>query len=139
MRSIVLSTAARYLMPLLIMFSVFVLLRGHNEPGGGFVGGLVAASGFALYVLSDGVQATQKALRFSPRTIIATGLLIAVSSAMFPLLLNDPFMKGLWAPDAWELPGIGLPGTPFFFDVGVYLVVMGVVVGIVFAFFEDES
>ena len=139
MRSIILSTAARYLMPLLLMFSIFVLLRGHDEPGGGFVGGLVAASGFALYVLSDGVEATQRALRFSPRVFIATGLLIAVLSALFPLLLGETFMKGLWASDAWKaLPGIGVPGTPFFFDIGVYLVVLGVVVGIVFAFFEDE-
>ena len=139
MRSIILSTAARYLMPLLLMFSVFLLLRGHNDPGGGFVGGLVAASGFALYVLSDGVEATRRALRFSPRAFIASGLLIAVSSALFPLLQNETFMEGLWGKGAFEkIPGLGTLGTPLFFDIGVYLVVMGVVVGIVFAFFEDE-
>ena len=138
MRSIILSTAARYLMPMLLMFSIFVLLRGHDEPGGGFVGGLVAASGFALYVLSDGVDATRRAMRISPRIFIAGGLLTAVLSAIFPLLLGEVFMKGLWASDAWKaVPGIGAPGTPFFFDLGVYFVVMGVVVGIVFAFFED--
>ena len=127
---------------LLIVFSVFVLIRGHNEPGGGFVGGLVAASAFALFVLSDGVAATQKALRFSPRVFMGTGLLIAVVSALFPLLLNEPFFKGLWAKEGStfaELPGVGKPGTPFFFDVGVYLVVLGVVVSIVFAFFEDQE
>lgn len=140
MRSIILSTAARYLMPLLIMFSVFVLIRGHNEPGGGFVGGLVAASAFALYVLSDGVAATRKALRFSPRVFMGGGLLLAVASALFPLLFNEPFFKGLWAKSGpyADLPGIGKPGTPFFFDLGVYFVVLGVVVSIVFAFFEDE-
>ena len=50
-------TAARLLMPLLLLFSVFLLLRGHNEPGGGFVGGLVAAAAFALYAIAFGVQA----------------------------------------------------------------------------------
>jgi L-alanine-DL-glutamate epimerase-like enolase superfamily enzyme len=56
MNSLILRTAARYLLPLLILFSIFLLFRGHNEPGGGFVAGLVAAAAFALYALAADVE-----------------------------------------------------------------------------------
>ena len=59
-------TAARLLMPLLLLFSVFLLLRGHNEPGGGFVGGLVAAAAFALYAIAFGTRRARQALVVSP-------------------------------------------------------------------------
>jgi multicomponent Na+:H+ antiporter subunit B len=137
MRSLILSTAARYLLPLLLIFSVFVLLRGHNEPGGGFVGGLVAASAFALYALALGVESAEIALQYSPRRFIGFGLLLAVASGMFPMLRGYPFMKALWSTRA--LPAIGKLGTPLFFDIGVYLVVIGVVLIIVFTLFEGEN
>jgi len=52
MTSLILRTATRYLFPIIMLFSVYVLLRGHNEPGGGFVGGLAAASAYTLYALA---------------------------------------------------------------------------------------
>ena len=136
MRSVILSSAARYTLPVLLVFSVFVLLRGHNEPGGGFVGGLVAAAGVSLYALAEGVDEARRFLRASPRLFFSYGLLIAVLSAIFPLLTGDMFMQGLW--DERTLPGIKHLGTPLFFDIGVYLVVIGVVVNIVFVFFEND-
>ena len=68
MNSLLLRTAARFLVTLLLLFSIFLLLRGHNEPGGGFVGGLVAAGAFALYGLASNVVEARRALRVDTRT-----------------------------------------------------------------------
>lgn len=136
MDSLVLRTATRYLLPLLLLFSVFVLLRGHNEPGGGFVGGLVAASAFALYALAFGVEHAQQLLSVSPRRLIGLGLLIAVLSGLVGVLVGDPFMTAQW--EERPLPVVGKLGTPLLFDIGVYLTVIGVVLTIIFALAEEE-
>ena len=134
-RSLILSTAVRLLLPLLLLFSLFLLLRGHNEPGGGFVGGLVAASGFALYALAHGVSTARLKMHIEPHTLVAAGLLAAVGSGCFALVADRPFMTGLW--NAQRLPVIGKAGTPLLFDTGVYLVVMGMALLIVFSLMED--
>ena len=137
MRSVILSTATRFLLPLLLVFSVFVLLRGHNDPGGGFIAGLVAAAAFALYALAFDVREARATLRVSPRTLIAVGLIIATMAGCFPLLLGYPFLTGLESD--LILPAIGHLSVPLFFDVGVNLVVIGVVLTIVFTFFQNEE
>ena len=72
--SLILRTATRLLMPLLLLFSLFELLRGHNEPGGGFVGGLLAAGSLCLYLLAHGPEATRRVLRIDPiRATVSTG------------------------------------------------------------------
>lgn len=137
MRSLILTTASRFLLPLLLVFSIFVLLRGHNDPGGGFIGGLVASAGFALYALAFDVENARQALRISTRKLIASGLIFAIIGGSYPLLLGYPFMKGLqWEP---TFPAIGHLSVPLVFDTGVYLVVMGVVLTIVFTFFDTEE
>lgn len=137
MFTMILRTATRYLMPLLLLFSVFLLLRGHDEPGGGFVAGLVASAAFALYALSAGVPAARHTLHFDPHNIIGAGLLLSLLSSIFPLLLGRPFLTGLWAD--WHMPIIGEVeiGTPFIFDIGVTLVVIGVVLLIIFSLAEE--
>lgn len=137
MDSVVLRTATRYLLPLLLLFSVFALLRGHNEPGGGFVGGLVAATAFALYAIGFGVVPARQLLQVSPRRLIGVGLLVAASSGMIGLLGGDPFMTARW--DTREIPVIGKLGTPLLFDIGVYLAVIGVALTIIFALAEAEE
>ncbi|MCO5185193.1 MAG: Na+/H+ antiporter subunit B [Anaerolineae bacterium] len=137
MPSLILKTAARYLLPLLLLFSVFVLLRGHNEPGGGFTGGLVAASAFALYGIAYGVDRARQVIRISNRDLIGIGLLLAAISTLLPLFFRDAFMEGEWL--AYPLPAIGKVGTPFLFDLGVYLVVVGVVLTIVFTLAEEQE
>ncbi|MEQ9246742.1 MAG: MnhB domain-containing protein, partial [Nitratireductor sp.] len=69
MRTLIFRTVAPYLTSLMILFSVFVLLRGHNEPGGGFIGGLIAASAFAIYGIACGVSPVRRALYFHPMAI----------------------------------------------------------------------
>ena len=123
MKSLILQTASRYLMVLLVIFSVFILLRGHNEPGGGFVGGLLIAGAFALYALAYEAKAARHLLRFDPRTIIGIGLATAVGSGLAAVLYGQPFLAGQWLP--YSIPFLGKLGTVFFFDLGVYLVVLG--------------
>ena len=136
MTSIILSTATRYMLPLMLLFSVFLLLRGHNEPGGGFVGGLVAAAAFSLYAFAFGVERARQALRVDSRTLIGVGLLIAVSSGLVALLTLQPFMTGVWGDN--PLPVVGKVGTPVLFDVGVYFVVIGVTLTIIFSLAESD-
>ncbi len=122
---------------LLLLFSVFLLLRGHNEPGGGFVGGLIAASAYALHALAYNVPSTRAALRFQPRSFIGVGLLAAVISGLLPMLFGRPFLTGLWADV--KLPGGGVLdlGTTLIFDIGVYLTVLRVVLTIILALAEE--
>jgi len=136
-RSEILATAARYLMPLLLVFSVFLLLRGHNEIGGGFVGGLVAAVAVVLYMIAEGVPAARALLRVEPRTLIVSGLILALASALTGWVVGKPFMSSVWIPQ--PLPVLGKIGTPLLFDIGVYLVVVGTVLLILFSLAEDGS
>ena len=124
-------TAARFLLPLLLLFSLFLLLRGHNEPGGGFVAGLVAAAAFALYQVAHGVARARRALLVNPLKLIGAGLLIALVSGIPATLLGQPFMTAQWA--LGDIP----IGTPAMFDIGVFLVVAGVVLMMIFSLAEE--
>ncbi len=137
MDSLILRTATRFLLTLLLLFSIFLLLRGHNEPGGGFVGGLVAAAAFALYAIAYDPAATRRTLRVEPRTLIGLGLLTAVASGVAGMAAGRPFMTARWG--AASLPGLTPVeiGTPLLFDVGVYLVVLGVTLTIILALAEE--
>ncbi|HLV40878.1 MAG TPA: Na+/H+ antiporter subunit B [Brumimicrobium sp.] len=136
MKSLILNTVSKILLPLLIMFSVFVLLRGHYLPGGGFVGGLIAAIAFILYAFANGLTETRKLLRIHPGFLIPSGLLIATLSALAPMVLTgEPLMTGLWYDQ--EIPVLGMIGSALFFDAGVYFVVVGVCLTIIFTISES--
>jgi multicomponent Na+:H+ antiporter subunit B len=137
MPSLIFRTAVRLLLPLMLLFSFFVLLRGHNEPGGGFVGGLIAAAAFTMYTIAFDLPHARAALFFRPITIIGSGLTLAIASAALPLLFNLPFFTGIWLEE--PLPVLGKVGTALGFDTGVYLVVIGVVLTIVFAMSAQEE
>lgn len=137
MTSLILSTAARYLFPLQLLFSIFVLLRGHNEPGGGFIGGLVAAAAFALNAIAFDASTTRRTLRLDPRTLIPIGLIAAMGSGIIPLVSGQSFMTGKWftvyVPGLEELE----IGTPLLFDCGVYLLVLGVTLTMILTLAEE--
>lgn len=135
MPSLILSTAARYLLPLLLLFSVFLLLRGHDEPGGGFVGGLVGAAAFVLVGIAAGVDQARRLLRVDPRAALAAGLLLAVASGLPGVALGRPFLTGWWV--TLPVAGGAKLGTPLLFDLAVYLVVLGAALTIVFALMEE--
>jgi multicomponent Na+:H+ antiporter subunit B len=134
MKSIILRTAANYLLPLLLLFAVFILLRGHYLPGGGFVGGLVAAIAFVLHAFANGTESTQKFLAYHPGNMIPVGLAIAVISALVPMYFGQSFLTALWLED--PIPVIGMVGTALFFDIGVFFVVIGVTLTIIFTIAE---
>lgn len=138
MTSLILRTTTRYLTPLLLIFSVFLLWRGHNQPGGGFAGGLVAAATFALLSIAFGAAQARRVLQVQPHVLIGIGLLIALASGVIGMLSGYPFMTGVWG--YLQLPGFAPVdvGTPVLFDLGVYLVVIGVTLLIIFSLEEAE-
>ena len=97
--------------------------------------GLAASAAFALFAIAYGVDPAQRMLRVHPRVLLAAGLLLAVGSGAVALLWGLPFMTGVWG--GFELPAIGKIGTPLMFDVGVYLVVVGMVLMIIFELAEE--
>lgn len=134
-RSLLLMGAVRYLMPLMLIFSVFLLIRGHNEVGGGFVGGLVAASALMLYGIALSPSALRKLLPVEPRVFVGAGLLTALISGVIGMFAGKPFMTGIWMES--EMPVIGKVGTPLLFDVGVYFLVIGMALWILLSVAED--
>jgi multicomponent Na+:H+ antiporter subunit B len=135
--SLILSTASRLLLPLFLLFSIFILLRGHNEPGGGFVGGLIAAAAFALHAIAYDVEKTRTLLAIDTRSLIVMGLLLAMSSGMISLFIGEPFFTGQWVKlSFWPIGELDL-GTPLFFDIGVYLTVIGVTLTIILSLAEE--
>lgn len=120
MSTLIFRTIAPLLTVVMLVFSVFVLLRGHNEPGGGFIGGLVAAAAIAIYGIARGDYAARRALRLDPLAIAGAGLMLAALSGLISLPLDLPFLTGLWSEY-----GEVTVSTPTLFDIGVYLVVFG--------------
>ncbi|MFK7858533.1 MAG: Na+/H+ antiporter subunit B [Granulosicoccus sp.] len=138
MNSLIFSTISRLLVGLMLLFSVFLLWRGHNEPGGGFIGGLVAAAAIIVYGLAEGPALMRKLLRVDPRSLVLVGLLTAVVSGILPLLQDSAFLTGMWLFIGATETDKGLAlGTPLIFDIGVYLVVVGGVAGMVIALEEE--
>jgi multisubunit Na+/H+ antiporter MnhB subunit len=137
--SLILRTMVRLLFTMLLLFSVFIFFRGHNEPGGGFIAGLVAAAAYALYSIAYTTTDAQHALWVTPRTLIGMGLLIALASGLVGILRGGAFLSGQWMNELVITEEIIIKvGTPLFFDIGVFLTVIGVTLTIVFALEEVE-
>ena len=134
MSSLILRTIVPLLVSLMVVFSIFVLFQGHNLPGGGFIGGLIAASAIAVFMISSGPEATRKALVIHPISIAGLGLIFAALSGLPSLFQGKPYLTGLW----WlpENMNIKIFVTPVVFDIGVYMVVVGTVVAIALALEE---
>jgi multicomponent Na+:H+ antiporter subunit B len=134
MKSIIFQTASKYLLPLLLLFSVFILLRGHYLPGGGFVGGLMAAMAFILHSFAFGLKETKSIVKMDPRHLMPIGLTLAIVAGLSPWFMGLPFMTGIWYDEPLKL--IGMVGSSLFFDIGVYLVVIGTTLTIIFSITE---
>ena len=135
--SLILRTTARALQPLLLLFSAFLLLRGHDEPGGGFSGGLVAAAAFGLYTLAFGAAGARRALHVDPHMLLGSGLLLAAGSGLAGLLRGD-FLAAFWGTLHLPVLGAVTIGTPLLFDVGVYLVVVGMTMSVILTLEEEK-
>jgi multicomponent Na+:H+ antiporter subunit B len=136
MQSPLLTIAARHLHYLLLIFSLIVLLRGHNEPGGGFIGGLVASTAFILSAITGSLEKKDQR-KLVPHRWIMTGLLVCLFSGLLPLLTGKPFLTSLWIHAKTDWLGSLHVGTPLLFDLGVYLTVIGVILLMVYTLFED--
>lgn len=130
-------TAARFIKPLLLLFSLFLLLQGHNEPGGGFVGGLMAASAFILQAMAEGTEAARRSLPFDPLTLMASGLGFALAAGAAATAAGKPFLTGLWMEVQIRPDMVLHLGTPLLFDFGVYCAVAGTALAIILGFAEQ--
>lgn len=135
--SLILQTATRFVFALLLLLSIFLLLRGHNDPGGGFIGGLVAAIAFVLWAIAFDVRSARRMLHLEPQVFIGSGLIIAALAGVIPLFAGRPYLTGEWGNIPLPLLGETYVGTPLLFDVGVYLVVVGITLAINLTLLEE--
>jgi multicomponent Na+:H+ antiporter subunit A len=132
-RSLILDEVDRWMFHVILLVSVYLAFRGHNAPGGGFAGGMVAGCAFVLRFLGRGADAVTAALRISPSTLIGVGMLVAVGTALAPLVVGDPLLESaIWKFDLPVIGDVKLVSSSLF-DIGVYLLVVGVVVAVVSA------
>ncbi|PVB61066.1 Na(+)/H(+) antiporter subunit B [Labrenzia sp. 011] len=138
MRTIIFRTIAPFLTALMILFSVFVLLRGHNDPGGGFIGGLIAASALAIFGIACGVASVRRAIYFHPMGVSGFGLFLAALAGILSFFKSQAYMTSQWL--IFELFDVEIAlSTPMVFDIGVYLVVVGAIGSIALALEEREN
>lgn len=135
MNTVIFRTIAPGLSALMVVFSVFVLLRGHNAPGGGFIGGLIAASAVAIYGIAAGVDEVRKALVVHPVTLAGFGVVLAGTSGLLSLGFEVPFLRALWVMFKLGNTEVDL-STPMMFDTGVYFVVLGALAAVALALEE---
>jgi multicomponent Na+:H+ antiporter subunit B len=127
------------MLPLLLIFSVFLLFRGHNAPGGGFTGGLIAATAFALYSIAYDAASVRQILHIEPRALIGFGLLAAIVSGLIGIAPDGTFLRATWLDLHAPMLGEIHLGNVLLFDIGVYLVVIGIALTIVLTIAEQEE
>ncbi len=145
-RSVILDVSVQVVFHSVLVLSLYLLFAGHNHPGGGFVGGLVAAAGFALRFVAGGLDEVRLITRFQPWNVLASGLLLAVGTGLVAVVVGEQFLQS--GVLTVEVPVLGeVKGTSALpFDLGVYLVVVGLVLMVLEALgdeamdpAEDES
>jgi multicomponent K+:H+ antiporter subunit A len=125
MHPVVMASLTRLLLPLALLVSIFILLRGHNQPGGGFIAGLITAVALIMQYLANGVAWTQSRLPANMHPLIAAGLLLAILTGLGSLLAGHPFLTSAFTYLDWPLLGKFEIASAMAFDIGVYLVVVG--------------
>jgi len=137
MRSVILKTATRLMVGLIMMFAVYLLLRGHHEPGGGFAAALVAGTGFALFAIAEGPGKVREAVRLRPILVAVSGLGLAALSGLPAALMGKPFLTGVWWTVGRSTGAEMTIGTPLIFDIGVFLAVLGAILSLILALEEN--
>lgn len=131
MKTVIFRTTAHIVIGIMLLFSLYLLLRGHNEPGGGFIGALIAVIAFALLILSESPGYVRRRIHFSPVLIALAGVGISTGSGLFAAFNGNAYLTGLW----WK--ALVPLGTPLLFDIGVYLAVTGGVLSILLDMAEE--
>jgi multicomponent Na+:H+ antiporter subunit B len=137
MRSPILEASARPILWTAVALSLWLLLRGHNAPGGGFIAGLIAASGIVVLALSAGPAVARRALRLPPMVIAATGLAASFGSGVPAMATGAPLLTHRWVAIDIGPTRLDL-GTTLIFDLGVYLVVVGMAAAVILPFLERK-
>jgi multisubunit Na+/H+ antiporter MnhB subunit len=139
-QSFIFRTMVRVAFFIINLLALYLLLRGHNYPGGGFIGGLAAAISLVLLSLALGLEEMHRVLRFDPVRVAAAGLFLAAFTGLLPLLAGRPFLEHFHAHFN-HVPFLGELhiGTPLLFDVGVFLVVVGVTTKLIFVFAKSTA
>jgi multicomponent K+:H+ antiporter subunit A len=125
MHPAVMASLTRLLLPLALLVSIFILLRGHNQPGGGFIAGLITAVALIMQYLANGVAWTQSRMPANMHPLIATGLLLATLTGLGSWLVGHAFLTSSFTYLDWPLLGKFELASAMAFDIGVYLVVIG--------------
>ncbi|SDG91648.1 monovalent cation/H+ antiporter subunit A [Nitrosomonas sp. Nm132] len=123
---LIMASLTRVLLPLALLVAVFILLRGHNLPGGGFIAGLITAVALITQYLANGIGWTQTRLPINMHIVIAIGLLLAAMTGVASWLFGYPFLTSAFGHLDWPLVGEFELASAMAFDLGVYLVVVGV-------------
>jgi multicomponent Na+:H+ antiporter subunit B len=135
---VMLQTATKVVTFIILMFAVHIFFAGHYTPGGGFVGGLLTASAIVLLMLAFDIETVKKIIPFNYVRMTAIGLLLALATAGASIFFNVPFFTHAY--DYFNLPLFGKTSlhSAALFDLGVYLVVVGVTMTIIQTIGEDE-
>jgi multicomponent Na+:H+ antiporter subunit A len=137
MSSLILRTGMRLILPLMLLFGALMALKGHNAPGGGFIGGLIIAVALAIYRMAYDAQSLHTVVPVHPRVLVCTGLALAVATALVPLVAGEPVLRSV-VTDLHLSQRVTVHFvSAIFFDVGVLLVVVGSSLGIVTRFSEE--
>ena len=126
-RSVVLETAVRLVFHTVLVFGVYLLFAGHNQPGGGFVGGLVAGCAFVLRYAATGREGIDRAVPVDPSLPLGAGLLLAGLTGAAAWLLGGQFLESGYVELDVPVLGVVKATSALAFDVGVFLVVVGLV------------
>lgn len=138
MNSVILQIAAKYLKWLLIVFAVLALFRGHNYPGGGFIGGLMAGLAIVYRGFAFNAFQVKEELADRPERYVALGLLAIILSFVPSLLKGKTLMTGIWLNIPVPVAGEIKLGTPLLFDTGIFLAVIGVTLLFVFSLTQKQ-
>ncbi|MAK65976.1 MULTISPECIES: monovalent cation/H+ antiporter subunit A [unclassified Methylophaga] len=124
----IMQTLTRLLFPLMLMVAVFIFLRGHNLPGGGFIAGLIASVALISQYLANGIDWTNERLRIDMHRVIWIGLLVATLTGVVSMLIGYPFLTTAFTYLTWPVVGKFEVASAIAFDLGVFLVVVGATV-----------
>ena len=122
----------------MILFAIIALLRGHNYPGGGFIGGLLAALGIVFSGFAYNSKKARENLKVQPEVYIALGLMTSFLSLLPSILTKTTLMTGIWMEIPIPIIGDLKLGTPFLFDIGVFFTVIGVTILFFFSLTQTE-
>lgn len=137
--SVIVGTSINFIIHSVLVLSLYLVFAGPNNPGGGFIGGLTASAAVGLRYVAGGIDEVRAATPVRPWTILGTGLVIATGTALVPLVVGDPALSA--AEVDWHVPVLGdvplLSST--LFDIGVYIIVIGLILMVFEAFADDPE